>query len=491
MCFYDQEEYICTDWKWGHFRGHCNKEYRTGETCGMKLVYQKLCVPRKCTRCEAVDTKLRERQELVERIERWQQETRYPASVERGLEELAQLDEQIKALYDGISRNRSNQANLIRFTRGVSNAKPIPRDDEHSKVAGPTKREPQIKTARKYNRICKDRGLPITFITIENPATVVACPDTGVNFNAISLELANLLCLPISFEASRLSIRPKLPNGKEMQPYGRILTRCEFGVESHMESLGIACEFVVFTSLVEPGLMMGRRFLGITATLFTNLHRVIRLPQFLIHTPSIRSIGCPPDTLYCCINGKTARAVADTGSDYDLMSERFALDRKFEVIPRQMSLSYADKTQVETRGVVKAELLVGNHVPAYEDFHVNSRESSNLVQDSHEGKGSNGRIDVEMEDDSCRRVVETEFYVVPDLEMDAYIGSYSLETLQAFRLNPDDFESLESLDAPNFGRIIASSKASDALNRGIQAIHRLFDSTSVSPPGTDIGSLTN
>jgi len=117
MCYYDQERYICADWKWGHFKGHCNKEYRTGETCGMKLVYQTLDVARKCTRCEAVDTKLRKRQKLVERISRWQQEDRCPASVEKGLEELAQLDEQIKALYDEIARARSNIGNNTRMVR--------------------------------------------------------------------------------------------------------------------------------------------------------------------------------------------------------------------------------------------------------------------------------------------------------------------------------------------------------------------------------------
>ncbi|EMT73999.1 hypothetical protein FOC4_h10017277, partial [Fusarium odoratissimum] len=26
-------------WRWGKFREQCNKEYRIGETCGLKLVY--------------------------------------------------------------------------------------------------------------------------------------------------------------------------------------------------------------------------------------------------------------------------------------------------------------------------------------------------------------------------------------------------------------------------------------------------------------------
>lgn len=40
---------------------HCNKEYRIGKTCGMKLVYDSIPVPRKCKRCNAIDVELRRR----------------------------------------------------------------------------------------------------------------------------------------------------------------------------------------------------------------------------------------------------------------------------------------------------------------------------------------------------------------------------------------------------------------------------------------------
>ena len=139
-----------------------------------------------------------------------------------------------------------------------------------------------------------------------------------------------------------MTIRPKLQNGKVMQPYGHILTRCEFGVEPHMKSLGIACEFVVFTSLVQPGLMMGRHFLGFTATLL-----LIYIELFVYRSSYLTLL--PHDLLavlqlhYTAHRRKGRSDGCVYGSYYDLMSERFALDRKFEVTPCQMSFKPTER----------------------------------------------------------------------------------------------------------------------------------------------------
>ena len=39
MCYYDVYRWECGDWKWGNFRQHCAREYRLGETCGIKLMF--------------------------------------------------------------------------------------------------------------------------------------------------------------------------------------------------------------------------------------------------------------------------------------------------------------------------------------------------------------------------------------------------------------------------------------------------------------------
>ncbi|KAH8587142.1 hypothetical protein B0O99DRAFT_601960 [Bisporella sp. PMI_857] len=83
MCFYDQLRQACACYKWSHFRQHCSKEYRTGETCGMKLVMQTYQVPDKCRICQKIDTKNRAIQKEVEKIKRWRREPNRGASIEK------------------------------------------------------------------------------------------------------------------------------------------------------------------------------------------------------------------------------------------------------------------------------------------------------------------------------------------------------------------------------------------------------------------------
>ncbi|KAI9826567.1 MAG: hypothetical protein M1832_006163 [Thelocarpon impressellum] len=99
MCFFDNHIFACGDWKWGHFRQHCNKEYRTGETCGMKLVMMSYRINNKCKTCEKIDTKLRRRAAEVERISRWEQEgSRFMASIDRAYDNIKTLDAEILEL---------------------------------------------------------------------------------------------------------------------------------------------------------------------------------------------------------------------------------------------------------------------------------------------------------------------------------------------------------------------------------------------------------
>ena len=101
MCYYDMHRFSCGDFKWGHFRAHCNQEYRIGETCGMKLINQTLLVPQKCKICDKIDTKLRRREKLVENVTRWNREAhKFRASIEKAMGEIRGLDSEITVLYD-------------------------------------------------------------------------------------------------------------------------------------------------------------------------------------------------------------------------------------------------------------------------------------------------------------------------------------------------------------------------------------------------------
>ncbi|ORY09580.1 hypothetical protein BCR34DRAFT_516195 [Clohesyomyces aquaticus] len=108
MCFFDQHRYVCGDWKWGHFRQHCNREYRIGETCGMKLIMQTVRVEQKCKLCERIATHRRRRAAEVERVHRWQREgTKFRASIDKSFEIIEALDAEILEL--STERNRRLQ----------------------------------------------------------------------------------------------------------------------------------------------------------------------------------------------------------------------------------------------------------------------------------------------------------------------------------------------------------------------------------------------
>ena len=59
MCYFDQTRWSCGYWRWGHFRQQCNKEYRMGETCGLKLVYETRVESDVCKLCHDTEKKQR------------------------------------------------------------------------------------------------------------------------------------------------------------------------------------------------------------------------------------------------------------------------------------------------------------------------------------------------------------------------------------------------------------------------------------------------
>ena len=74
MCFYNQRKFTCGDWAWANFAHQCNYEYRTGETCGMKLVNLTEYQSTQCRLCEKIETKFRRRSAELDRVQRWKRE---------------------------------------------------------------------------------------------------------------------------------------------------------------------------------------------------------------------------------------------------------------------------------------------------------------------------------------------------------------------------------------------------------------------------------
>ncbi|KAK1675326.1 hypothetical protein BDP55DRAFT_552778 [Colletotrichum godetiae] len=83
MCYFYQTRWVCGYWRWGQFKQQCNKEYRTGETCGLKLVFETITNEDRCKLCYDMDKKYRRLTKMQGDVARWRQEGNRKATVER------------------------------------------------------------------------------------------------------------------------------------------------------------------------------------------------------------------------------------------------------------------------------------------------------------------------------------------------------------------------------------------------------------------------
>lgn len=112
MCFYDQYVYECSYWKWGNFRQHCQGEYRTGDTCGMKMVYRSVALSSKCKTCLRIEAKERSMAKLVADYNRWRTKPeRYGQAMEKAISDIKVLrvdTDRLKSQKHGYQNRKSN-----------------------------------------------------------------------------------------------------------------------------------------------------------------------------------------------------------------------------------------------------------------------------------------------------------------------------------------------------------------------------------------------
>ncbi|KAK4444504.1 hypothetical protein QBC34DRAFT_308838 [Podospora aff. communis PSN243] len=101
MCYFEQTRWSCGYWKWGNFRQQCNKEYRTGETCGLKLVYDTSFQHSQCKICEQIGKKGRRVRKMSDDIMRWQREGNRRATIEKTQKDIEEIQSQIDDLWRG------------------------------------------------------------------------------------------------------------------------------------------------------------------------------------------------------------------------------------------------------------------------------------------------------------------------------------------------------------------------------------------------------
>lgn len=98
MCYYDQVHWACGYWRWSTFREQCTREYRTGETCGLRLALGITHVNESCKVCKDMEKKQRKLAKLQSDVYRWQGEGNRNASIEKAEREMAEIESVLAGL---------------------------------------------------------------------------------------------------------------------------------------------------------------------------------------------------------------------------------------------------------------------------------------------------------------------------------------------------------------------------------------------------------
>lgn len=112
MCFYNQVVWTCGSWRWSAFQYRCHKEYRIGETCGLKLVCDVEYKTQQCNLCHSLSIKHRRAAKMEVDLARWLGQGNRPATVQKTQSELSRIRKETFAL-------------AIMHPEGVRNLPPI------------------------------------------------------------------------------------------------------------------------------------------------------------------------------------------------------------------------------------------------------------------------------------------------------------------------------------------------------------------------------
>lgn len=243
-------------------------------------------------------------------------------------------------------------------------------------------------------------GLPIYLHGEAGNITVMTCPDSGSDENVIGLELAQSLGLPISLENEDQKDF-FLANGKVVRSVGKMKSSCNFASGTTAVS-PLEIFFYVFHTLATP-IIMGMAFLEATQTFSLHRDRLVELdiPQTL--SLRVNSIGIPRRYLLCRLNDDLAFANADSGSDLDFISLKYAENQGFQVHPNKESIMFADGSIDITSGVARLRFSIEN---------LESDEASRNMKYS--------------------KSLSIEFHVFDKLMHDILIGRDTIEAFQIF-----------------------------------------------------------
>ncbi|KAK1766614.1 hypothetical protein QBC33DRAFT_453154 [Phialemonium atrogriseum] len=74
MCFFEQTRWACGFWEWGKFREQCPREHRTGETCGLRLIWSTQHEGDVCKVCQQIARIQPRMKKMNTDIDRWRRQ---------------------------------------------------------------------------------------------------------------------------------------------------------------------------------------------------------------------------------------------------------------------------------------------------------------------------------------------------------------------------------------------------------------------------------
>jgi len=253
--------------------------------------------------------------------------------------------------------------------------------------------------------------------------THLACPDSGSAKNIMSEALASECNLKIHRSPKDIK-QFELGNGKCISSVGR--ARVPIGLIGN--TLGRKKRWFYIFSVCPVPLVLGMPFLEETQILTKNRNMLESCPadwsniSSLLWIGSSRNNNSPRNRMKCSLDGHELEAIADTGSDLNLMSlkcakrEGFQIDRRREARRR---IQVGDGTETETIGQVYVyNLGLDWRKAPTPDISLDVDDASPLAD---ENPATFGGI----------------FHVLPGLPCDVIFGRDLLELTDAFILCPD------------------------------------------------------
>jgi hypothetical protein len=229
----------------------------------------------------------------------------------------------------------------------------------------------------------------------------MACADTGSDVNIISVEDARALAQDVREDAVQ-DESFVLANGRIVRPIGKVMIDLCIGHQiPDLENM-TSHSFYVFPKATT--IIMGMPFLEEKKLMTENRHTLIKCSRQNAQSLSVYSIGRPRKHLLCEVNHEITVATPDSGSEVDLMSPIFAIDRGFEIHETSESIELADGSVLTCTKFVRTTLSIGSHFDS-------------------------------MGAPRSKTAANIDFFLLEGLNHDVIIGDYHLDYLKVFTDN--------------------------------------------------------